>query len=150
MALDDDIRILSGVALFEGFAPDQLRLLAFGAERLDFRRGEIVFREGDKAEAAFILAEGTIELFRERQDKQVPVGTLEPGALIGEYALITTTQRPASAVAAGAVSLLKVDRRSFRRILEEYPDLAVRLYRRIATDFQTMVDEIDRLAPRFS
>lgn len=150
MALDDDIRILSGVALFEGFAPDQLRLLAFGAERLDFQRGEIVFREGDKAEAAFILAEGTIELFRERQGKQVSVGTLEPGALIGEYALITITQRPASAVAAGGVSLLKVDRRSFRRILEEYPDLAVRLYRRIATDFQTMVDEIDRLAPRFS
>ncbi|MBE7184457.1 MAG: cyclic nucleotide-binding domain-containing protein [Methylobacterium mesophilicum] len=150
MALDDDIRILSGVALFEGFAPDQLRLLAFGAERLDFGRGEIVFREGDKADAAFILAEGTVELFRESRGKQLSVGRLERGALIGEYALITTTQRPASAVAAGAVSLLKVDRRSFRRILEEYPDLAIGLYRRIASDFQTMVDEIDRLAPRFS
>jgi hypothetical protein len=31
MALDDDIRILSDVGLFEGFTQEQLRLLAFGA-----------------------------------------------------------------------------------------------------------------------
>ena len=34
MALDDDIRTLSGVELFEGFADEHLRLLAFGASRL--------------------------------------------------------------------------------------------------------------------
>ncbi|TIN67663.1 MAG: cyclic nucleotide-binding protein, partial [Mesorhizobium sp.] len=32
MALDDDIRVLSAVRLFEGFTQEQLRLLAFGAE----------------------------------------------------------------------------------------------------------------------
>ena len=34
MALDDDIRILSGVRLFEGFTREQLRLMAFGAETI--------------------------------------------------------------------------------------------------------------------
>lgn len=39
MALDDDIRILGTVGLFESFTPEQLRLLAFGAERLVLRAG---------------------------------------------------------------------------------------------------------------
>ena len=32
MSLDDDIRVLTGVDLFDGFTQEQLRLLAFGAE----------------------------------------------------------------------------------------------------------------------
>ena len=34
MALDDDIGILAGVGIFREFTQDQLRLLAFGTERL--------------------------------------------------------------------------------------------------------------------
>ena len=43
MALDDDIRILSSVSLFKGFTPEQLRLLAFGAENLKLSAGRELF-----------------------------------------------------------------------------------------------------------
>ena len=44
MALDDHIRILSGVRLFAGFTQDQLRLLAFGAEAMNLPAGRKLFK----------------------------------------------------------------------------------------------------------
>ena len=52
MALDYDISVLSGVGLFEGLTPDQLRLLAFGAEWVRFAAGDAVYGEGAQADSA--------------------------------------------------------------------------------------------------
>ena len=38
----------------------------------------------------------------------------------------------------------------FRRILEEYPEVAVKLHQRISEEFQAMIRRIEKLAPRFS
>ncbi len=38
----------------------------------------------------------------------------------------------------------------FRRILEEYPELAVQLHQRISEQIQAMIRRIEELAPRFS
>ena len=37
----------------------------------------------------------------------------------------------------------------FRRILEEYPDLAVQLHKRIVEELQALIERIEELAPRF-
>ena len=52
MALDDEIRILSGVRLFEGFSQEQLRLLAFGAETMHLSADRKLYREDDDADSA--------------------------------------------------------------------------------------------------
>jgi hypothetical protein len=39
MSLDDDMRVLSRVGLFEMLSREQLRLLAFGAENITLRAG---------------------------------------------------------------------------------------------------------------
>lgn len=150
MALDDDIRILSGVAFFDGFTTDQLRLIAFGAERLNLAAGETLFREGEPADCAFVVLDGGIELFNVEAGPKRTAGWARPGAMLGELALIAGTRRPTSAEAASDSRLLRVARKDFRRVLEEYPDLAAALHRRMADEFRTMVERIGRLAPRFS
>jgi len=46
--------------------------------------------------------------------------------------------------------VLRLSRAMFRRILEEYPDIAVHLHQRIAEDLQALVRRIEELAPRFA
>lgn len=150
MALDDDIRILSGVSFLEGFTTDQLRLLAFGAERLSLAAGADLYREGAPADCAFVVIEGAVELFTVADGERVPMGRARPGSFMGELALVADTRRPTHAAAATACRLLRIARKDFRRVLEEYPDLAVALHKRVTEDFQTLVDRIERLAPRFS
>jgi CRP-like cAMP-binding protein len=148
MALDDDVRILSAVSLFEGFTVEQLRLLAFGADRIQLPARRRLFREEDEADTAYVVVNGEIMLFREDDDKRRSVGVAGPGAMIGEFALITDARRLTSAEADTDAELLRLTRKMFRRILEEFPDTAVILYRRIQADFLTLVDRIEQIAPK--
>jgi CRP-like cAMP-binding protein len=149
MALDDEIRILSGVRLFEGFSQEQLRLLAFGAETMHLAADRKLYREDDEADSAYVVIKGTISLFREQGDQRIPVGTAEAGAMLGELALIADTRRLTSAAAATDAEILRLNRRMFHRILEEYPDLAVTLRQRIVDDLQALVRRIEAVATRF-
>lgn len=150
MALDDDIRILSGVGLFEGFTREQLRLMAFGAEPMQLKAGRKLYLEDDQADSAYIVVSGGVSLYRENEGVREAIGTVGPGSILGELALIADTRRMTSAAATSDSELLRLNRPMFRRILEEYPDLAVILHRRISEELQAMVRRIERLAPRFS
>jgi CRP-like cAMP-binding protein len=149
MALDDDVRILSGVGLFEGFTQEQLRLLAFGAENMRVPAGRILYREGDQADCAFVVVRGQIELFREFEGKRTVVGKAGPGAILGEFALIADSNRLTDATVAADADLIRLSRALFRRILEEFPEIAIALHQRIVADLQKLVSDIEGLAPRF-
>lgn len=150
IALDDDIRILSGVRLFEGFTAEQLRLLAFGAEQLSLPAKRRLYREDDEADCAYIVISGTVSVFREADGGRQPVVVVGPGAMLGELALIADTRRMTSAEAATPTDAMRLDRKMFRRILDEYPQTAQLLYDRILADFQALVARIEAMAPLFS
>jgi len=149
MALDDDIRILSGVRLFEGFTQEQLRLLAFGAENVNLPADRKLYREEDEADSAYVVISGRIALYREIDGVRADLGSAGPGSMLGELALIADTRRLTSAAAAIDSEIIRLNRKMFHRILEEYPELAERLHQHILEDLQDMIARIESMAPRF-
>ena len=127
MALDDDIRILSTVRLFEGFTAEQLRLLAFGAETTSLPAERKLYREDDEADSAYVVISGSIALYREAEGTRIIIAS-----------------------AAADSQVLRLNRKMFRRILEEYPDIAVHLHQRITDELQALIERIEALAPRFA
>ena len=85
MALTDDIRLLSQVPLFRELDSDQLRLIAFGAERRSTSTGQELFRERSPAESAFIICRGSFDLYSTTRDGSTPHDPMAPG-LPGETA----------------------------------------------------------------
>jgi len=151
LALDDDIRLLSGVPLFQSFTPDQLRLLACGADNMRLAQGQILYEAGARADGAFVVAAGSIGLFREDvEGERILLASIGPGATLGELALIADAVRTTGAVAVEDTELVRLSRRLFHRILQEYPELAAALPNQIAEGLASMVGKIDALAPRFS
>ncbi len=150
MALEEDVRILSGVRLFDGFTQEQLRLLAFGGEAMRLPERRVLYREGDEADCAFVIVDGAVDLSQERDGRRVPVRRVGPGIILGELALIADSNRMTDATTAADTALIRLGRKQFRKILEEFPDLAVLLHDRIAEELQRMIAEIERQAPRFA
>ncbi len=148
MALDDHIRILSGVRLFEGFTPEQLRLLAFGAEAMRLPAGKRLFLEDDDADSAYIVTRGMVRLFREHDGHNAEISLAGPGAVLGEMALIADTRRLTSAEASTDADVLRINRSMFRRILEEYPQTAELLRERLIEDLQDMIRRIEQVGER--
>jgi CRP-like cAMP-binding protein len=148
MALDDHIRILSGVRLFAGFTQEQLRLLAFGAETMTLPAGRKLYREDDDADSAYVVVRGMIKLFRENEGEPVDLGVAEPGSTLGEMALIADARRLTSAEAADDAEVLRINRSMFRRILEEYPEAAETLREQIIEDLQALIRKIEAVGER--
>ncbi|EKF40540.1 cyclic nucleotide-binding domain-containing protein [Nitratireductor indicus] len=148
MALDDDIRVLSGVGLFEGFTREQLRLIAFGAESMTLGAGRDIYAEGAPADCAFIIASGSVVLFSEQEERRQVVDKLGPGEILGELALITEGRRLTSAMTESETRLVRLSRSTFHRILEEFPETAVLLHRRISKNLQAMIARMEATASR--
>ncbi|MDR3462830.1 MAG: Crp/Fnr family transcriptional regulator [Beijerinckiaceae bacterium] len=138
MALDDDIRELARNPMLCDFEPEALRLIAFAAESLNYRAGDVLFLAGEAADGGYLLRSGSVSLEREGDDVVVM-----PPCLLGGTALITETLRPATAVVREPSSLLKIPRSLFLRVLNEYPDSAVLLHKSIAARLQSLARELD-------
>jgi CRP-like cAMP-binding protein len=142
VALEDDIRRLARISIFRAMETDALRLIAFGAETKILRAGDILFRRGDKSDAGFILLRGSIAL-QENDDGSAASQIIEPDSLIGEVALVVETERPATAIARGPSTVLKISRTLFHRVLREYPQSAVRLRATMADELKVLLQELE-------
>ncbi|WP_427024782.1 cyclic nucleotide-binding domain-containing protein [Aureimonas ureilytica] len=142
MSLESDMEVLSEVPLFRELSRDQLRLLAFGAEHRSLRAGEILFRAEARADAGFVVASGEVHLVEgEGEGRRISM-TVGRGTLLGEMALMADTRRPSSAVTATDCDFIRISRPLFRRMLQEYPDIAVVMHQRIRDDFLAMASRI--------
>jgi len=149
MALEDDIQVLSRVRLFEGLTHEQLRLLAFGAETVRLTKGRDLFREDTAADCAYVVTRGLITLYRTVDGQRSPLRQVEPGEALDEMALIVHIRRKSGAFAEEESEVIRLNRSLFRRIMEEYPEIAVMLRDRFAAEFTDMVDRISVLSSRF-
>lgn len=150
MSLNDDIALLSVVPLFADIDDDKLRLIAFGAERRRLNRGQQLFREGAPADCAFAIASGSFSLTRSQVDGSVEiVDTVGRGTLLSELAMISFVERKFTATAEEDSEVIRINRPLFRRMLEEYPEVAVVVEARIKDNLQTMIRNMQKLAPKF-
>jgi CRP-like cAMP-binding protein len=125
MSIEDDIRFFEQVSTLALLGREPLRILAIGAESRYVHGGDILFRAGESADAAYVVQEGSFRLASEQKGEAgVTVG---PGALIGEMALLTETKRPATATACEPSTVMRIPRTLFLKMLEGYPDAAARL-----------------------
>ena len=132
MSLDRDIAMLSRVPLFTELTTEQLRLLAFSAVRLELQPGQMLFRQNAVAQSGYIVVFGGIELSVGDGTGKRVLTTCEAGSLIGEIALFIETVRPATATAIVSSEVLEIDRKLVRRMLNEYPHVALRLRATVA------------------
>jgi CRP-like cAMP-binding protein len=141
VALKRDIAILQTVPLFEAMDEDALRLIAFSAENRVFRAGDLLFRRGDMSDGGYVVLSGAIALDAMDDGSPAPV-VATSGALIGELALITDTVRPATAIVREPCVVLKISRHVFRRVLEEFPELAERVHAHCQAKVQKMAGDL--------
>ena len=151
MALNDDIKLFAQVPLFQGLDDDQLRLVAFGAERRNIGKGQALFREHSPAECAFVVSRGRFDLYTEGRDGLAELNSsVGPGTLLSELALVTMVERKFTAVAAEDGEVLRVPRTLFHRLLEEYPAVARLLEARIKENLVALAKAAQAMSGRFA
>ncbi|MBA8833036.1 cyclic nucleotide-binding domain-containing protein [Rhizobium leguminosarum] len=151
MALTDDIHMLAQLPLFKDMNEDQLRLIAFGADRRMIAAGQMLFRQGSPAESAYVILSGSLELSATSSDGMQRTGGIAgPGTLVSELALVTLVERKFTAVAREDTSIIRITRALFHRLIEEYPDAARLIENRIRDNLAELAAKAASQFYRFS
>jgi CRP-like cAMP-binding protein len=151
MALSDDIRLFSRLPLFQGMGEDQLRLIAFGADRRHMAAGQTLFRERSPAECAYVVASGSFELSTvDAKGASHVQTTVRAGTLLSELALVTLVERKYTAIALEDSDVIRITRALFHRLIEEYPDAARLIEARVRDNFNAMVKQASAMLHHFS
>ncbi len=106
------------------FLPDEARALVAGSfSQASYAFGDVVVREGEKADAFFVLVSGRARVVKAGDGgDEVSLALLGPGASFGEIGLLDPNAlRTATVRASSAVSVLRLDKPVFDALLETHP-----------------------------
>lgn len=146
--------------LFAELDPKTFQSLLMHARVVELRNEQVLFRQGDPADALYVIAHGTCGVIDEGPPRR-GVAKIGEGQFFGEIALITDQPRTATIVALSDVQLIAVDRETVRRLMEadaEFLEILLRFFRDRSVDtlmttnpLFTVLSDSDRraLKPRF-
>jgi CRP-like cAMP-binding protein len=127
MTIEDDIAFLERIPTFALLGRPALRVVAMGAEGRNLRAGEVLFRAGEKADSGFVVQQGSLVLRPYGAEDGTGEVVVGPGALIGELSLLIETARPGTATTIEPTAVMRISRSLFLKMLDNFPDAAVRL-----------------------
>ena len=114
----DPAELAERFPLFARLTPEQREVVILHFRPQAAGPGERIIRKGDKADAAYFISSGEVEV--DVGGRRIRLG---PGDCFGEMALISGQPRSAHVTALDYCSLLKLTTGDFREILRRYPEI---------------------------
>jgi len=151
MSLDSDIDVLRHIPFFEGFSSEHLRLIAFSAESRSLPEKLLLSDEGQLLHSASVVVSGNMR--GERKAKSgfaVTRREIGPGVILGERALVLDTRASEAVRVESRARVLQIRKAMFRRLLQEYPEIAVALRARLARNVMQVSAELGEMARKLA
>ncbi len=137
---------LERIQLFSGLAPADLVRLAEGLRTRRFRRGEVLFHQGDPGDSLFIVSTGAVKIVLPSEEGDEAILTsIRPGSFFGELALLDDAPRSATAVAMEPTETLVLRREAFRALIDTSPAARDALLAALAGELRRLTAHVEEL-----
>ena len=107
--------------LFEGLSDQELQRLMDNAKPVSLREGEILMKQGDPGDAAYVVLKGGFEIQKQSGPSIIKIDVRKPGEIIGEMALLSNAPRSATVVAICDSATLCISQEAFENLLSTSP-----------------------------
>jgi CRP/FNR family cyclic AMP-dependent transcriptional regulator len=145
--MSSEISYLSPITLFSKLAPNELSLIADRLQRRWFKSGEVIFEQGDRGDAMFIIRSGRVKIYSEGDGgRELMLNVYGEGDFFGEFSLIDGDPRSASAEAMEPTEALVLSHDDLIAILSEHPDIAISLMRGLVSRLRYTTEYAEDLA----
>src|SRR5262245_6776816 len=95
--------------------------------------GDVVYKEGDTGKDMFIIQEGKIEIQMPKAAETLKPTLLGPGDFFGELSVFEDQRRDTTAKGITPYRLLRIDKTTLDQLVQENPEIAVRMLYRLAS-----------------
>jgi len=110
-----------------------------------FKRGDVVFREGEPGSEMYVLQEGRVRILKTVRKQEKSLAILKPGDFFGEMAILNDHVRTATAAAIDDCKVLAFDQSTFEAMITSHVGITIRLIRRLASRLRDADDQIENL-----
>ena len=130
--------MLDGIQILAGLSPDEQENLSLFCQEKVLSSWELLFKEGDEANAMYILKSGSIKIFKSIDGKDIVLGQVHAEELLWEMAVFgDSNSRMASAEALEDSVLITILSFSADELAQKHPELLEKIQKIIS---QRVVD----------
>jgi CRP-like cAMP-binding protein len=86
-----------------------------------FKKNQVIFREGDKADHFYILSAGKVRVVKKHGERLIPLAIYGERDILGVSDVFTNKKRSISAIACENSTLLKIDKTNIDQLFAELP-----------------------------
>lgn len=130
--LKEDVEVLREVPIFASVELAKLKMLAFASQRLAFEPGDVLCREGDRGDTAYVIIQGTADVFVRAGEAEVKVASVGRNDFVGDMAILCDMPRTATVRAACRCETLVVGKSQLMGLLKSFPDMSIAMMRVLA------------------
>ncbi len=135
---------LARCPLFASVAPDDLERIAQASRVVNLGAGEVVFREGQPCECFYVVATGSIRVYKIGPDgRERTLHKVRPPYAFAEAAMFGPGVFPAFAAASEQSRLVRIRREPFLRLLRERPESALRVIESLSGWMHRLLDQLE-------
>lgn len=129
--------------MFADLSSENLEAVAGVCTVKSLAKGEMLFREGDRAEGFYVLQTGAISVFKLTADgREQIICVFRPPESFAEVTLATVEAYPAHAVALEPSQVILVQRAGFRELLCRKPELSLHMLASMSLHLKHLVQTL--------
>jgi CRP/FNR family cyclic AMP-dependent transcriptional regulator len=137
---------LAGVPLFRELEADVLHQLAGSVRTRRYRRGEVIFHQGDPGDALHVILAGRVKISSPSDSGvEAILATLRPGEFFGALALLDGAPRSASATAIEATETIVLPRDRFRALVDRSAVVRDHVFAELARELRRLTNHVEEL-----
>jgi CRP/FNR family transcriptional regulator, dissimilatory nitrate respiration regulator len=135
--------------MFADLAAEDLAAVAAACQTRRLAKGEVLFREGEKATGFYVVQSGQISVHRITPDgRERIICVFAAPESFAEVVLATAETYPANAAALVPSQVICVDKARFRDLIRTHPGLALHMLASMSLHLKHLVQSLDDLKGR--
>jgi CRP/FNR family transcriptional regulator len=145
--IDSKELCVAKVPFFNHLDTEEMLEIVMVSRHLNFKKGEIIFGDGDPLEYLYIVHLGRVKIYQLFESgKEQLLRILEPGEFMGELALFTEKTLDSYAEAMEKTQICAIHRDDMQELMRTHPSIAVK----ILEQFSNRLDDTERLVGQLS
>src|ERR1043165_1928388 len=141
------LEILRRVQIFSGLTETELQFLAERAVPRNYRKGELLFMEGDPCTGLFVIQSGRVRIFKSSPNGREQVLAVEgPGSSVAELPLFDGGNYPAATAALEDSSIYFIGKQDFHSLCLVHPQVPLKVLKVVGARLRRLVGIIEELS----
>ena len=138
---------LSKVPILAPLLPDQLQILGDKFHKHHYRRGEVVFHQGDPSDRLHVILEGLIKIsIISEEGREQGIAIIPPRQCFGEMGLVDGFPRSATATAMVETTTCTLIHEDFSQLQLQFPEVASEVTSLVSHRSRDLIETLGNIA----